>query len=153
MYEILVRSGYWASTADGSQVSREEAAISFWAWRCLYAEVVGARKDNRCMVSAKAYANLVRMAYTRVKAYGATVSGTGGSWYSRQHRKKDAKVVPMKHRENKLITQEASVEYRINPVLYEELADLDTWVSSTYGTGGREPPRTQIVLTIIAFLY
>ena len=28
-------------TADGSQVSREEAAIIFWAWRCLYAEVVG----------------------------------------------------------------------------------------------------------------
>ena len=51
--------------ADGSQVSREEAAIIFWAWRCLYAEVVGARKENRCMKPSKAYANLVRMAYTR----------------------------------------------------------------------------------------
>ena len=57
--------------ADGSQVTREEAAIIFWAWRCLYAEVVGARKENRCMNPSKAYANLVRMAYTRVKAYGA----------------------------------------------------------------------------------
>ena len=33
-------------TGDGHQVSREEAAIIFWAWRCLYAEVVGARKDR-----------------------------------------------------------------------------------------------------------
>ena len=69
-------------TADGSQVSREEAAIIFWAWRCLYAEAVGARKDNRCMLPTKAYANLVRMAYTRVKAYGAKWY----RWYSRQHR-------------------------------------------------------------------
>ena len=69
--------------ADGSQVSREEAAIIFWAWRCLYAEVVGARIDNRCLNPSKAYANLVRMAYTRVKAYGAKWY----RWYSRQHRK------------------------------------------------------------------
>ena len=32
----------------------------------------------------------------------------------------DAKVVPRKHREKKLITTEASAEYRINPVLYKE---------------------------------
>ena len=32
---------------DGSQVSREEAAVIFWAWRCLYAEVVSARVGNR----------------------------------------------------------------------------------------------------------
>ena len=75
--------------ADGSQVSREEAAIIFWAWRCLYAEVVGARRENRCMNPSKAYAKLVRMAYTRVKAYGAKWY----RWYSRQHRKIDAKVV------------------------------------------------------------
>ena len=31
-------------TDDGRQVPREEAAIIFWAWRCLYAEVVGARR-------------------------------------------------------------------------------------------------------------
>ena len=93
---------------DGSQVSREEAAIVFWAWRCLYAEVVGARKENRCMSPSKAYANLIRMAYTRVKAYGAKWY----RWYSRQHRKIDAKVVPRKHRDTKLIKTEASAEYR-----------------------------------------
>ena len=31
---------------DGSQVLREEAAIIFWAWRCLYAEVVGAGRKT-----------------------------------------------------------------------------------------------------------
>ena len=102
--------------ADGSQVSREEAAIIFWAWRCLYAEVVRARVGNQQMNPSKAYANLTRMAYTRVKAYGAKWY----RWYSRQHRKKDAKVVPRKHRDKKLIKTEASAEYRINPVLHYE---------------------------------
>ena len=102
--------------ADGSQVSREEAAIIFWAWRCLYAEVVSARVGNRQMNPSKAYANLARMAYTRVKAYGAKWY----RWYSRQHRRKDAKVVPRKHRDKKLIKTAASAEYRINPVLHHE---------------------------------
>ena len=75
--------------ADGSRVSREEAAIIFWAWRCLYAEVGSARVGNQHMNPSKAYANLTRMAYTRVKAYGAKWY----RWYSRQHRKIDAKVV------------------------------------------------------------
>ena len=39
-------------TDDGRQVTREEAAIIFWAWRCLYAEVVGARKDGRFFLPA-----------------------------------------------------------------------------------------------------
>ena len=55
-----------------------------------------------------------------MKAYGAKWY----RWYSRQHMKKDAKVVPKKHRENMLITTEASAEYRISPwispVLYAE---------------------------------
>jgi len=102
--------------ADGSRVSREEAAIIFWAWRCLYAEVVSARVGNQQMNPSKAYANLTRMAYTRVKAYGAKWY----RWYSRQHRKRDAKVVPRKHRDKKLIKTEASAEYRINPVLHHE---------------------------------
>ena len=37
----------------------------------LYAEVwLGTRKDNRCVVPTKAYANLARVEYTRVTAYG-----------------------------------------------------------------------------------
>ena len=32
---------------SGKMVGREEAAKIFWAWRCLYAEVVAARVDNR----------------------------------------------------------------------------------------------------------
>ena len=56
------------------------------------------------------------MAYTRVKAYGAKWC----RWYSRQHRKIDAKVVPRQHRDKKLIKTEASAEYWISPVLHDE---------------------------------
>jgi hypothetical protein len=56
---------------SGKMVGREEAAIIFWAWRCLYAEVVAARVDNRELSDRRThYKNTIRMAYTRVKAYG-----------------------------------------------------------------------------------
>ena len=87
---------------NGDTVGREEAAIIFWAWRCLYAEVVAARVDNRELRPGTAYKNTVRMTYTRVKAYGAKWY----RWYSRQRYKRDAKRVPRKHREKKLISTE-----------------------------------------------
>ena len=54
----------------GDTVGKEEAAIVCWAWRCHYAEVVAARVENRELKPGTAYKNTVRLAYTRVKAYG-----------------------------------------------------------------------------------
>ena len=80
---------------SGKMVGREEAAIICWAWRCLYAEVVAARVDNRELKPENACKNTIRMAYTRVKAYG----DKWYRWYSKQRYRKNAKVVPRKHRE------------------------------------------------------
>ena len=75
---------------------------------------------------------MVRMAYiyTRVQAQYpwremVQIDGTHDSTG-----KTDAKVVPKKHREKKLVTTEASAEYVINPVLYAEFNSFSQlWVT------------------------
>ena len=54
---------YTAGTGD-----KEEAGILFLAWRCLYAEVVSARLENRHLKLQKAYARMIRLIISRLKA-------------------------------------------------------------------------------------
>ena len=98
---------------SGKMVGREEAAVIFWAWRCLYAEVVAARVDNRELRPENAYKNTIRMAYTRVKAYG----DKWYRWYSKQRYRKGAKVVPRAHREKKLVSSDSDATYVIRRAL------------------------------------
>jgi hypothetical protein len=56
---------------DGNNVDKEEAAMIFWAWRNFYAEVTRARIEGIQLNMKTAYENFVRMAFTRVVAYGA----------------------------------------------------------------------------------
>ena len=81
----------------------------FWAWRNLYAEVTRARIEGKQLDLKKAYANFVRMAYTRIVAYGAKWY----RWYSRQQHRTKAKSIPIRFRERKLIDSEATAEYTI----------------------------------------
>jgi hypothetical protein len=94
---------------DGTKVDKEEAAMIFWAWRNLYAEVTRARVEGKQLNLKTAYANFVRMAFTRVVAYGAKWY----RWYSRQHYKTKAKSIPIRFRERKLIDSEATAEYSL----------------------------------------
>jgi hypothetical protein len=101
---------------NGNTVDREEAALIFWAWRCLYAEVVAARVEDRELRPENAYKNTVRLAYTRVKAYGAKWY----RWYSQQRYKIGAKHIPRKYREKKMVSSEADATYVIRKALKYE---------------------------------
>ena len=57
------------------------------------------------------------MAYTRVKAYG----DKWYRWYSKQRYRKDAKVVPRKHREKKLVSTDLDATYVIRKALKDAL--------------------------------
>jgi hypothetical protein len=46
---------------DGTKVDKEEAAMIFWAWRNLYAEVTRARVEGKQLNLKMAYAHFVRM--------------------------------------------------------------------------------------------
>jgi hypothetical protein len=94
--------------SNGDTVGKEEAAIICWAWRCLYAEVVAAREENRELKPDTVYKNTIRMAYTRVKAYGEKWY----TWYSKQRYRINAKKVPRKYRDKKLVTSDASYVIR-----------------------------------------
>ena len=63
---------------DGMKVDKEEAAMLFWAWRNLYAEVTRVRIEGKQLNLKTAYENFVRMSFTRVVAYGAKC-GTDGT--------------------------------------------------------------------------
>ena len=54
---------------DSVKVDEEEAAMIFWAWRNLYAEVTRGRIEGKQLNLKTAYENFVRMAFTRVVAY------------------------------------------------------------------------------------
>jgi hypothetical protein len=66
---------------DGTKVDKEDAAMIFWAWRNLYTEVTRARIEGKQLDPETAYKNFVRMAFTRIVAYGRRMvpNGTDGS--------------------------------------------------------------------------
>ena len=95
----------------------EEAAMINWAWRALYAEVTRAHIDDKPLDINAAYARFVRLAHLRLQAYGYKWY----RWYSRQQFRAFPKVVPLKHRQKKLIESGPDAEYLINPTLSTEL--------------------------------
>ena len=94
----------------------EEAAMISWAWRALYAEVTRAHIDDKPLDINAAYARFVRLAHMRLQAYGYKWY----RWYSRQQFRAFPKVVPLKHRQKKLIESGPDAEYLINPTLSAE---------------------------------
>ena len=56
---------------DGDRYADTEAAgVLFLAWRCLYAETVHARKEDKELNFKHAYARLILMIISRLKAQG-----------------------------------------------------------------------------------
>ena len=114
-----VAAGNQGRRYEGS-VDKEEAAMIFWAWRNLYAEVTRARIEGKQLDPEAAYKNFVRMAFTRVVAYGAKWY----RWFSRQRYRARAKAIPIRFRERKLITSEATAEYSLAAPLQLEYKRL-----------------------------
>ena len=99
-------------------VDEEEAGILFLAWRCLYAEVVTARIEDKDLNLKHAYARLVGLIICRLKASGQKWY----RWYSRTRgiRTKKVKQFPKRYRIRKLIKTTATATYTINKELFRE---------------------------------
>jgi hypothetical protein len=102
----------------------EEAAMINSAWRALhvYTEVTRALIDDKPLDISAAYARFVRLAHLRVQAYGYKWY----RWYSRQQHREYPKVVPLKHRQKKLIESGPDAKYLITctPAVRAELRKL-----------------------------
>ena len=91
----------------------------FIAWRCLYAAVVSARIEGKILKLSRAYACMVRLLVSRLRANGV-------KWYKWSRRTRfippqKTKLFPLKYRNRKLIKTTATAEYTINPILIAEL--------------------------------
>ena len=127
MYGLLRRLGIWAENSDRfgvagkvalKRVSREGVGVVFLAWRCLYAEVVRGRIEDKRLRLSAAYARLVSMIIGRVRAYGYKWR----RWYNRIRwiQPKKRKEIPKKYRKLKLIETERDGTYRIREILLDE---------------------------------
>jgi hypothetical protein len=99
-------------------LGKEEVGIICMAWRILYAETVTARVNGRHLNLPRAYAKLVQLIVSRVKAYGAKWR----RWYlgQRHWSATKAKTIPKEHWEYKLITSDSEGIYKISETLLKE---------------------------------
>ena len=103
-------------------VCNEGAAILALAWRCLYAELVQSRIDDRRPNLEKALKRTVAMLIGRITAYGEKWR----LWYLKQQHTTQSKKVPLQHRDFKLVTVDENAQYIINPALMQIHEDLQT---------------------------
>ena len=104
--------------SDGKYIDLEGAGILFLAWRCLYAETVRARTNNEQLNLKHAYARVILMSISRLKAQGQKWY----RWYSRTRGISEHKLKPFprRYRKRRLMTTTATAEYEISDVLLRE---------------------------------
>ena len=104
--------------SDGKYIDVEGAGILFLAWRCLYAETVRARINGEQLKLKHAYARVVLMSISRLKAQGQKWY----RWYSRTRGISEHKVktFPRRYRKRCLMTTTATAEYEISDALLRE---------------------------------
>jgi hypothetical protein len=120
---LWIAEQWWdEEKGEAIAIGRETAALIHLAWRCLYAETVGARLDERELRLDFAVWKTVRLLLSRVKAYGAKWR----KWFMRQRgwRPGKVKMIPEKHREYALIKSDECGSYVINTELQSLLTEL-----------------------------
>ena len=101
-------------------VDKNHSGIVFLAWRCLYAELVSGRIDDKKPNITNAYKRCLLMTHTRLVAYGE-------KWlrWVRKNRGTSLKsYIPKRHQNKIIIKQEGDGKYTINQELYDELKRL-----------------------------
>ena len=98
-------------------IDKEGAAILALAWRCLYAETVGARAEDREPDLETALKRMVAMLIGRVTAYGEKWR----RWFVKQQHQSDPKVIPERHRRYKFIDTEYDGTYIIRGILSKSI--------------------------------
>ena len=90
----------------------------FLAWRCLYAEVVKARLEDKRLDLENAYRRTIQMTISRLKAQGVKWY----RWYSKTRyiQLQKRKPFPRRYRKRILMTTTGTAEFTINEELLKE---------------------------------
>ena len=102
-----------AGQLDDKPVRRETSAFICWAWRALYSEIIHQRKEGRGKIDTEeAVWWTLRLAYSRVKAYGHKWR----RWYLRQRLwdEDKRKLLAEKYRKFSLINFDREANYIID---------------------------------------
>ena len=102
---------YQEAGKDPTVVGPEQSGLMFIAWRCLYAEVVRSRVDERPLDLTAAYKRTMQVTITRLKAYGEKWK----MWSQKNRHTSLKSAIPLDKQERKVIAQDILGDYTINP--------------------------------------
>ena len=96
------------------------AGAWFIAWRCIYAEIVNARIEKHTLDTQRALKRCVSMWIGRLYAYGLQWR----NWVIAGRYQREDRIIPRKHRDKKLMTQEDDGSYWVHDAIYSLADDL-----------------------------
>ena len=114
---IFIATG---ALANDKVVSRYHSIIWFLGWRCLYAEVVNSRVESRTISLDNALKRVVSMLIGRLRAYGKKWA----DWVQASRLRTKPNTISRKHRNKKLIYQQADGSYEIHDAILEKAKAL-----------------------------
>jgi hypothetical protein len=103
-----------------STISKYHSVIWYLAWRCLYAAIVKARIDEETLDLDKALKRVIAMLIGRLRAFGRKWK----DWVHAGMHHKQPHIIPMKHRNKKILTQDDVGNYEIHDAIWDLASDL-----------------------------
>ena len=101
-------------------ITQEMAGIMYIAWRCLYAEIVASRVDQRPIKLAHAYKRTVQMCISRLKAHGEKWL----AWVNKNRHTSNKSFIPLKKQNRTVIRQNGEGDYVIHAAFFSEMTRL-----------------------------
>ena len=123
---------------DDHGATSAEVGILTLAWRCLYAETVGAHIDKRVLKLGRALKRLGNMLRSRLRAYGEKWK----KWVESGRDREDPHVIPQKHHNKQVIDSDWVGEYIIHPAV-ENMAEHGE-PTGRWESPDRKPPEEVI---------
>ena len=91
------------------------------AWRCLYAEIIGCRVDEKEFDINRPLKRCLAMIHSRVTAYGEQWK----KWFNKKQHTTKAKLVAKRHQNYKLIKVEQNADYELNKAIAAALEKVN----------------------------
>jgi hypothetical protein len=109
-----------SALAQDKAISRYHSIIWFLGWRCLYAEIVNSRIEGRTINLENALKRVISMLIGRLRAYGKKWA----DWVRASRLRTSPNTISRKHRNKKLLYQNADGSYEIHAAIMAKAQNL-----------------------------
>lgn len=107
--------------SEEKALSKYYAGVWFIAWRCIYAEIVNARVESHSLRTEKALKRCISIIIGRLRAYGLFWK----NWVIAGRHSCNPRIIPRKHQEKILLTQDDEGNYCIHEALLAMADELE----------------------------